>query len=111
VPRAPRPAFCDLDPLAAACELDRLALPGAILSLSPDGLEAVASGPGLPAAEPDETEAAWVLGRAVRSGLRLPAMSRALRARLETRARLAWLRAAIAEPPLERPELLRGSRV
>ena len=94
----PCPAFCELDAARTLGTLERLALPGAIVSLSAERLAAVASGPRPVAAEPDETEASWVVTRACRSGLRLPAMSQALRARLEVRARRAWLRPALAEP-------------
>jgi hypothetical protein len=94
----PCPAFCELDTVPALDALERLALPGAIVSLSPEHLAAAVSGPRPVPAEPDETEAAWVVARACRSGLRLPAMSQALRLRLEVRARRAWVRPALAGP-------------
>jgi len=71
-----RCAFCDLP----AERVARLALPGAVLSLDAPtlrGFDAAA----LPVAEPDETEARWMLREAERHGLDLRAMRRALRRR------------------------------
>jgi hypothetical protein len=85
-----RCAFCDLP----AESLARLALPGAVLSLAAPtllGLDTTA----LPAAEPDETEARWMLRAAERHGLDLGAMRRALRRRPRPRAAA---RAAQAAP-------------
>ena len=84
-----RPAFCDL-PAGKADELRRLILPGSILALSRRVVGALRASPSLPLAEPDETEVDWTLREARREGLRLVAMSAALRARFEVRGWPAW---------------------
>jgi transaldolase len=55
-----------------AAPLERLALPGAVLAVAEDELDAIADL--TPCDEPDETEAAWVLAEARRAGVDLAAL-------------------------------------
>lgn len=86
----PRPAFCHLRANGDDDDFKRLVLPGSVLALSAEDIAAVSASARLEPAEPDETEARWAFAEAGRSGLRLGAMSQALRARYEVRSWLSW---------------------